>query len=473
MKVWRKGFIILLIALLFNTLPVMSQNQWDLGIDTVKLFPINGEVQQGEPLYLSVYIRNHERKLFSGIVKVNVYVDGSLKVVEFWDIGNLSKGSIPIPAGGYTTITTEMKTSNLTVGIHDLRVSIEVRDYEDPRPEDNSFSLKFSVIPFVNAFMEAKKEMIQGREYYIKVHVPNPSDEPLNLKVRLFVNETEVDSKDIYVLPRSISLAEFPYTPRRTGTEEIKATITKEGQPYSQASISIKIRPSCDMKIEEIFISSSVFKGGPLRGRIRIYNNGFSSSAVNLTIQVDSKTVNSQVLGIIPPKKDKVIELVVPTINIGVGNHTLTALVYPTDATDLDESNNIYSLSFIVKPLPVSLSIGGENGIIRTNVTNMGEVLGNFDVILLEKGKKEIDRSSLTLEPKTSQVVIFKGIEPGNYSVIVLSYGFQVASANIFIEHSLQRNATSPYWTLVLGILVSVILYLAFTKWHRKKWPSS
>jgi len=128
MKVRRKGVIILLIALLFNILPAMSQSQWDLGIDTVKLFPVNGEVQQGEPLYLSIYIRNHERKIFSGIVKVSIYIDGSLKVVEFWDIGNLSKGSIPVPAGGYTTITTEVKTSNLTIGIHDIRVSIKARD---------------------------------------------------------------------------------------------------------------------------------------------------------------------------------------------------------------------------------------------------------------------------------------------------------------------------------------------------------
>ncbi len=473
MKVRRKVFIILLVALSFNILPVMSQNQWDLGIDIVKLFPVNGEVQQGKPLYISIYIRNHEHNRFSGIVEVDVYVDGSLMIMELWDIGNLSKGSIPILAGGYTTITTKMATSNLTIGIHDLRVSIKARNFEDPKPEDNSFDLKFSVIPLANAFIEVEKEMIQGKEYYIKVHIPNPSDEPLNLKARLFINETEVNSKDIYVLPKSISLAEFPYTPNRIGTEEIKAVITKEEQPYSQASISVKIKPSCDLRIEELFIPSSVFKGDVIRGRIRTYNSGLSPSAVNLTIQVDDKTVNSQILEAISPKKDRTVELAVPTIDMNIGNHTLTALVYPTDATDLNESNNIYSFSFVVKPLPVSLSIRGDNGVIRANVTNMGEVLGNFEVLLLEKGGKEIDRSSLTLEPKKSQVVIFKGVEPGNYSVAVLSYGFQVASADIYIEHPLQENTTSPYWALVLGVLVAVVLYLVFTKWHKKKWPSS
>ncbi len=473
MKVRRKGLIILLIALSLNMLPVMSQSQWDLGIDTVKVFPVNGEVQQGEPLYLSIYIRNHERKLFSGVVEVRVYVDEKLKLMELWDIGNLSKGSIPIPAGGYTTVTTKVETSNLTVGIHDLKVSIKARNYEDPRPEDNSYALKFSIIPFVNAFMEVEREMIQGKEYYVKVHVPNPSDEPLNLKVRLFINDTEVGSKGVYVLPKSISLAEFPYTPKIVGLEEIKAIITKEGQSYSQASISVEVKPSCDMEIEELSIPSRAFRGETVRGKIRIYNRGLSPSRVNITTQVDDEVVNSQILESIPPKTDRTVELTVPTVDMSVGNHTLTALVYPIDAIDLDKSNNVYSISFAVKPIPVSLSVRGENGIIEANITNVGEVIGNFEAVLLRKGGEEVDRSSLTLEPKASQVIVFKGVEPGNYSVIVLSYGFQVASAGISIEHPLQRNTTSPYWALVLGVLVAVLLYLAFTKWHRRKWPSS
>ncbi len=468
-----RGLSVLLIAISVVVIPVASQGQWDLSVDKVSVLPLNGEVQQGQPLLLSIYVRNHESRVFSGIVKVSVYVDGELKVVEFWEIGNLSKGSIPIPAGGYTTVTTKVSTSNLTIGIHDLRVTVEARDYGDPKPEDNSYTLKFSVIPFVNAFMEAEREMIQGKEYYVKVHVPNPSGEPLELKVRLFVNETEVDSQKIYVPPKSISMAEFPLVPERPGIIELKALIMRGDQSYSDASISVTVKPSCDVSVEDISIPSSVFRGEVLRGKVGIYNEGLSPTMVNVTVQVDEQLIDSQTVDKVLPRNEASVDILVPTVDLGVGNHTLTVSLLPLDAVEMDRSDNEYSLSFTVKPIPVSVSARGGAGSVEVNVTNLGEVLGTFDLVLLRDGER-VDHSSVTLDPGTSQVVVFKGVEPGNYTLLVLSYGIQVASADIVVERgSPPSQGSSPYWALVLGVLVAVVLYLVFMRWKRKKWPSS
>ncbi len=470
----KSGSLLLLLTLfMIPSLQAASQQQWDLSIDRVTVLPLNGEVQQGQPLTLTIYVRNKESRVFSGIVKVSVFVDGDLKVVEFWEIGNVSKGSIPIPAGGYTTITTKVLTSNLTIGVHDLKVTVEPKEYGDPRPEDNSYLMKFSVIPLVEAFIDVEREMIQGKEYFVKVHIPNPSGDALDLKVRLFVNDTEVGSQSIYVPPKSISMAEFPFVPQSSGSFKLVALITRGERPYSQASASVHVKPSCDIRVKEVSVSRRVQRGETLAGKVRVGNEGLSPSRVNISVYVDDELVDSQLIDTVPVKGERFADIEVPTLNLAVGNHTLTVSLIPLDAVDVDRADNDHSLSFQVMPLPVSMSASPSGGAIEVNLTNAGGVLGTFDVILL-RGEEEIDRSSVTLDPGSSQVIVFKGVDPGNYTVTVLSYGVAVASAAITVSsHVAPEGGVSPYWGLVVGIAVALIAYLAFTKIRRRKWPAS
>ncbi len=468
----KSGSLLLLILLMLPLVKVTPQQQWDLSIDRITVLPLNGEVQQGQPLTLTIYVRNKESRVFSGIVKVSVFVDGDLKVVEFWEIGNVSKGSIPIPAGGYTTITTKVATSNLTVGVHDLKVMVEPKEYGDPRPEDNAYLMKFSVIPLVEAFIDVEREMIQGREYFVRVHIPNPSSDALDLRVRLFVNGTEIGAQSVYVPPKSISMAEFPFTPTSTGSLELTALITRGERPYSQASASIKVKPSCDVRVKEISIPKRVQKGEVVVGKVRVGNGGLSPSRINVSLYVDDSFVDSQLLEPVPPKGEASVDIEVPTLSLSVGNHTLTVSLIPLDAVDVNRADNDHSVSFQVMPLPVSMSASPSDGAIEVNLSNAGGVLGTFDVILLREGE-EVDRSSVTLDPGSSQVIVFKGVSPGNYTITVLSYGIVVASAAVTVSGSLTPGeGISPYWGLVIGIVVALIAYFAATKVRRKKWPS-
>ena len=469
----RSGSLLLLILLILPLARVAPQQQWDLSIDRITVLPLNGEVQQGQPLTLTIYVRNKEPRVFSGIVKVSVFVDGDLKVVEFWEIGNVSKGSIPIPAGGYTTITTKVLTSNLTVGVHDLKVTVEPKEYGDPRPEDNVYLMKFSVIPLVEAFIDVEREMIQGREYFVKVHIPNPSGDALDLRVRLFVNGTEVGAQSVYVPPKSISMAEFSLTPTSTGSLGLTALITRGERPYSQASASVKVKPSCDVRVKEVSVPKRVQRGEVLTGKVRVGNGGLSPSRVNVSVYVDDSLVDSQLLEAISPKGEASIDIEVPTLGLSVGNHTLTVSLIPLDAVDVNRADNDHSLSFQVMPLPVSMSASPSDGAIEVNLSNAGSVLGTFDVILLRDGE-EVDHSSVTLDPGSSQVIVFKGVTPGNYTVTVLSYGIAVASAAVTVSgFSTSGEGISPYWGLVIGIAVALAAYFAVTKARRKKWPSS
>ncbi len=467
---------LLAILLLLTVIPAarsVSQRQWDLSVEKVTVLPLTGEVQQGQPLTLTVYVRNKESRIFSGVVKLSTFVDGELKLVELWDIGNLSRGSIPIPAGGYTTITTKVATSNLTIGVHDLKVMVEPRDYADPHPEDNSYSMKFSVIPLVEAFIDVDREMVQGREYFVKVHIPNPSGDGLDLRVRLFVNGSEVGAKGIYVPPKSISMVDFPLTPSSAGSLRIEALITKGERPYSRATALVEVRPSCDVAVYEVSVPRKVQKGEVISGRVRVRNIGPSPTRVNVSLLIDGAEVDSQILESIPPGGEGSADLQVPTFNLSVGNHTLTISASPLDAIDLKRANNDHSLSFQVRPLPVSLSASASGDSVEVNLTNVGDVLGTFDVVLLA-GEREVDRSSVTLDPGSSQVIIFKDVAPGNYTVTALSYGIAVATASVSVhERSPARSRVSPYWGLVAGTVIALAAYLLIVRMRKRKWPSS
>ncbi len=464
---------VVLVMLLIPLLSIGAQQQWDLGVDKVSVSPLNGEVQQGEPLLLSIYVRNYEDRLFSGVIRVDLYIDEELKKTEFWDIGDISKGSIPIPAGGYTTVTTRVRTANLTLGIHDLKVVVSPKDYIDPNLENNVYTLKFSVIPVVSAFIEAEQSMIQGEEYEIKVHIPNPSGNPLDVKVRLFVNGTEIGSDTIYVPPKSISMATFTYIPKSVGSLEFKALVKKEGQSFSEAYFTAEVKPSCDLKLEDVSAPDRVFKGEVLQGKIRISNEGFSPTSVNITVEVDDEILDSVEVPSLRPEETKVVTFSVPTADLSVGNHTITISANPLNAADLDRSDNEYSLVFKIGPLPVSLTAKAGYRTIEVNLTNLGGIIATFDVKIVKEGI-EVDSSSVTLDPMGSDVLKFEELDDGNYTVEVFNYGIKVASLRVSLGGGPEVESSNiQYWALVLGIIVALVAYLGFTRWTKKKWPSS
>ncbi|MCS7103872.1 MAG: hypothetical protein NZ992_08365, partial [Candidatus Korarchaeum sp.] len=173
-----KSLVLISALVLFISLPqASSQPNWDISILRVTLFPPDAEVQQGQPLLITIYIGNNELAQFSGTVTVSLYVDGFLASKENWQIGNLSAGSVPIPSGGYRTVVTSLDTSKLTVGVHELTIEVSPKDYTDPRISDNRYSLNFVLVPLVNPFIELEGELVQGREYEVNVHVPNPRSE--------------------------------------------------------------------------------------------------------------------------------------------------------------------------------------------------------------------------------------------------------------------------------------------------------
>ncbi len=464
---------VVLLMLFIPFLLIEAQQQWDLGVNKVSVSPLNGEVQQGEPLLLSIYVRNYEDRLFSGVIRVDLYIDEELKKTEFWDIGDISKGSIPIPAGGYTTVTTRVRTANLTLGIHDLKVVVAPKDYIDPNLENNVYALKFSVIPVVSAFIEAEQSMIQGEEYEVKVHIPNPSGNPLDVKVRLFVNGTEIGSDTIYVPPKSISMATFTYTPKSIGSLEFKALVKRGGQSFSEAYFTAEVKPSCDLKLEDVSAPDRVFKGEVLQGKIRISNEGFSPTSVNITIEVDDEILDSVEVPSLRPEETKIATFSVPTADLSVGNHTIAISASPLNAADLDRSDNEYSLVFKIGPLPVSLTAKAVYRTIEVNLTNLGGIIATFDVKIVKEGI-EIDSSSVTLDPMRSDVLRFRELEDGNYTVEVFNYGIKVASLRVSLGGGPEVESSNiQYWALVLGIIAALVAYLGFTRWTKRKWPSS
>ncbi len=459
-----------IIILLILVAQASAEQTWDLSISRVNLYPPNAEVQQGQPLLITIYVRNNEGSQFSGTVSVSLYVDGFLKSREDWYIGNLSIGSIPIPPGGYRTIVTSLETSTLTIGVHELRIEISPKGYLDPNKDDNSYSMNFVIVPLVNPFIEADSEVLQGKEFDIKVQIPNPRSEPLeSVKVRLFVNGSEIGTKESYVPPRMISAVKFSYKPLNVGTIILDALITREDQLMGRASLMITVKPSCDLSIEKVQLSERIFAGEPISGKLMLRNAGLSASRVNLTFLIDGETVESKSIDFVDPNKGLELEFNL-NVALEIGSHTITFKLIPLDATDLNPSDNDYSFGFKVMPVPISLSARSSGSDIYVNLTNLADLLTNVEISLLRNGS-EIMRLNATLEAGSSKLIPIRGLDPGNYTIAVYSHGSMVSSTGVSVEGGVKPE--TPSWPLAVVPIVAALAYYLLTRRKRRAWPSS
>ncbi len=466
----RKALLAISVIIFLSSSQASSQPSWDLSIWRVTLFPPSAEVQQGQPLYLTIYVGNNEVIQFSGTVTVILYVDGSLKSKEDWQIGNLSLGSVPIPSGGYRTIVTSLDTSTLTLGVHELTIEIRPKGYTDPRIGDNRYSLNFIVIPLVNPFIEVEGELVQGREHEVAVHVPNPGSEPLeSVRVRLLVNGSEVGIKEIYVPPKSISAAKFYYKPKTTGKIQIDALLLEDNQLMNRASVSVTVRPSCDLRVTGQ-VSERVFSGEPVSGKLRVYNSGPSGTRANLTIALDNESLEARELSLNPGSEEE-IEFALGMKPLDLGSHVITARIDPLDAIELNPVDNEFSVSFRVIPVPVSVSSRVTGREVDLNITNLADVIANIE-ISIEKDGSEIRRMNLTLGAGGSERVQISGLSPGNYTIIVYSRGNIVASTGVSVEGGFTPESISPLWLVaVIPIAAALVYYLTRLR-KRGKWPS-
>jgi len=460
-----------IILLLILIAQASAEQTWDLSILRVNLYPPNAEVQQGQPLMVTIYVGNKEASQFSGTVSVSLYVDGFLKSREDWYIGNLSMGSIPIPPGGYRTVVTKLDTSTLTIGVHELRVEISPKGYLDPNKNDNSYSIDFVIVPLVSPFIEADREVLQGKEFGIEVQIPNPRSEPLeDVKVRLFVNGSEVGAKESYVPPRMISAVKFTYKPLNVGTILLDALVTRGDQPMGRASLSVTVKPSCDLSIERVQLSERIFAGEPVSGKLILRNSGLSASRANLTFSVDGEAVESKSIDFISPNESLELEFNL-NVALEVGSHTLTLDLIPMDATDLNPSDNEYSFSFKVIPVPVSLSARSSGSDVYVNLTNLADLLTNVEVSLLRDGS-EVMKFNVTLEAGSSRLIPIRGLDPGNYTIAVYSHGSMISSTEVSVEGGL-RPERYPFWLLAVVPIVAALTYYLITRRKRRAWPSS
>jgi|YelNatPaOPRAMG01_1025707.scaffolds.fasta_scaffold52132_3 archaellum component FlaG (FlaF/FlaG flagellin family) len=459
-----------IILLLILIAQASAEQTWDLSILRVNLYPPDAEVQQGQPLMITIYVGNNEGSQFSGAVSVSLYVDGFLKSREDWYIGNLSIGSIPIPPGGYRTIVTNLETSTLTIGVHELRVEISPKGYTDPNKDDNSYSINFVIVPLVNPFIEADSEVLQGKEFDVKVQIPNPRSEPLEgIKVRLFVNGSEIGTKESYVPPRMISAVKFSYKPLNVGTILLDALITRDDQPMGRASLSVTVKPSCDLLIERVQLSERIFAGEPISGKLMLKNMGLSASRVNVTFFIDGEAVESKSIDFIDPGEGTELEFNLD-VALGMGSHTMTFKLIPLDADDLNPSDNEYSFSFRIIPVPISLSARSSGSDIYVNLTNLADLLTNVEVSLLRNGS-EVTRFNATLEAGSSKLIPIRGLDPGNYTIAVYSHGSIVSSTEVSVEGGMKPE--SPFWLLAVVPIAAALVYYMLIRRKRRAWPSS
>jgi hypothetical protein len=143
-----------LFLLLLTSLSSASQSVWDLGIDRVNL--ASTTVRQGETLKIAVYIRNHEDKPFFGIMNVTMRVDQSKipSLMEFICIGNESicPSTIPpgfgrkdLPSRSSASFVFSLDTSKIPPGDHKLSVEVRPKGYVDPKTDDNTYVVSFTI----------------------------------------------------------------------------------------------------------------------------------------------------------------------------------------------------------------------------------------------------------------------------------------------------------------------------------------
>lgn len=467
---------LLVIPLVLTLIPMLSahtQSAWDLSIDKVTLFPLNAEVQQGQPLIVTIYVKNKEQVPFSGEISVNLYVDGFLKSGETWWFGNLSMGSVPIqPSGGYRTVVTKLDTSTLTVGIHELTVEISPKGSVDPNPEDNKYSLSFLIVPLVNPFIEAESEMLQGRENKIAVHVPNPKSEPIErAEVRLFANGSEIGVKEISIPPNSIMAAQFYYIPSRIGDLILEAMIISDEQTIGRASLSVTVRPSCDLTVTGVSVEERIFAGEPISGKLRVQNKGLSGTRANLSLAVDGEVMERRLIDFIDPGSGTEVQFSLSPESLGLGAHSLTVTLTPLDAIDLNPADNVLTISFKVVPVPVSISWSFSNGGVDVNLTNLADLATTVELSVLSN-ESEVRRINVTLEARESRLIPIRGLDPGNYTILAYNRGSIVASTEFEIEGGLSVGRSPIIWLTAVIPLAGAITYLIFTKRRKRKWPS-
>ncbi|RDD53802.1 MAG: hypothetical protein BA066_02635 [Candidatus Korarchaeota archaeon NZ13-K] len=467
--------LLLMILVLFaSPYIVSSQSSWDLSILRVTVFPPDAEVQQGQPLLLTIYVGNNEQSQFSGTITVSLYVDGFIFSKENWLIGNISMGSVPIPSGGYRTIVTSLDTSKLTLGVHELTIELAPKEYVDPRMSDNRYSLNFIVVPLVNPFIEMRGELVQGEECDISVHVPNPRSEPFErVRVRLIINGSDVGIKEIYVPPKSISEVKFYYKPMTVGELRVEALLMKDDQLLNRAVSDAVVRPSCDLEVAGIQIGERIFVGEPISGKLRIQNKGLSGTGVNITISLDGNASERKVLDLLGPGNETDLDFALGVKPLSVGTHVITVRADPLDAVDLNPADNELSISFRVMPVPVSLSSRVRGGDVELNLTNLGDVIADLELSVVRNGS-EVRRMNLTLEAGGSMPVLIRGLEPGNYTIVVYSHGSAVASTEVSLEgRGIPLSELSPLWLIaVVPIVGALVYYLIHVRGRRKRWPS-
>ncbi len=456
----RSLTIPLLVILLIPLLPVKAQ-QWDLELERVTTLPIDAKVQQGQALTISAQIRNRGDSPFSGQVRLEVYVDDHPVIVEIWSLGET-----PVPVGGLAAITRKLNTSDLSIGVHELKVEVLPTTFTDPDLKNNIYTLTFVVTERAKAYIEIE-ELLQGVESTVYVSIDNPTSESLNLRVRLLVNGTEVGVDEVLAPPSTVSLAVFKYKPEKPGVVKLKALVMKGSALFAETSYMAEVRPTCDVGVDEVIVPKVIYVGEEVEATIYLINNGSTTPRSVFRVKLDDEVVHEEEV-----EEYGKVKLTLPTADLAMGEHGLQVTLEPIDVVDLNEENNKLYVSFKVKPVPVLMYANARDGRIAVNLTNAGEMVADFRVAVSNNGS-EVDSMLVTLSPDESKLLTFE-LEPGNYTVTVYQGSYKIVETQVKLEgpRSMESGGIDPLPVIIAVLIATIAGFVAYKKLRRRKWPA-
>ncbi len=455
--------LILISLALLSLLPLtkVGAQQWDLALERVSIAPIDGKVQQGQTLLISAQIKNLGNEPFKGEVRLEVYVDDKPVIVEIWILGDKS----PIPVGGIAAITRRINTTELSIGLHSLKVEVLPHMFSDPDLKNNIYTLQFVVLERAKAYIEAE-EFLQGVESQVEVYVDNPTKDRLDLKVKLLANGTEVGMERLTALPSTVSVAYFSYIPEEPGVIVLRALIMRGSAVFAEATYKAMIKATCDVGIEDVRVPEVLNMGQEVNATIYIYSNGPTHPKSVLTIILDNETVHEEEI-----QEYRKVEVPLPTATLSIGEHTLKVALKPLEVVDINKDNNYQSVEFEVRPVPIMLYVSPVAGGVEVNLTNVGEVMANFRVSLISNGT-EVDSLQVTLSPGESRLLSFR-VGPGSYLVQVYQDVYKIGGANITVSGGASSEGGGlDFLPVVLAVLVIIAVGLAYRKLRHRKWPA-
>jgi hypothetical protein len=262
-----------------------------------------------------------------------------------------------------------------------------------------------AVFEYSNLSVSAQ-EVESGRSVTVSLDITNTGQAEGICPVLLKIDGVQVDEQKITVAPGNTQSASFQVTGKESGSH----TIDVNG-----LTTTFKVLKAADFKVQALAVSpTEVLRGSVATITADVTNIGEVDGDYKVVLRVNGEEVNSMKVTVAPGATKTVSFWVTRndagTCNISVGELTKILTVIPKPA-------NLSLGGFKLTPTQMA---PGANATITVDVTNTGDVAGDYEVVLKVNGEN-VQSKKVTVAPGATVTVDFtlREDKAGKYDISI------------------------------------------------------